>query len=125
MRNAIKRAISAIETKPDDINDILRETLQIIDKTAAKGIIKKKTAARKKSRLAKAFNKGGFEAANTPAKKAKKTSTSKPKAAAAKKETPATKKAPAKKPAAKTTTAKPKATTKKAAPAKKAASDKK
>ena len=57
MRNALKKARVAIETKAEKRQEITRLTLQIIDKTVSKGIIKKKTASRTKSRLALLLNK--------------------------------------------------------------------
>lgn len=57
MRTFVKKAIQAIEQKADNSAEIVRETLQLIDKTAAKGVIKKQSAARKKSRLMLALNK--------------------------------------------------------------------
>lgn len=56
MKTAIKRAITAIEQKSENLQEVVREALRTIDKTASKGIIKKNTAARKKSRLASRFN---------------------------------------------------------------------
>jgi small subunit ribosomal protein S20 len=40
----------------------LRETSRQLDKAASKGVLNKKTAARRKSRLAKSVNKVGAEA---------------------------------------------------------------
>ncbi|MFC1771389.1 30S ribosomal protein S20 [Candidatus Margulisiibacteriota bacterium] len=57
MKTFLKKAIKAIEEKQDQRADLVKETLKIIDQTASKGIIKKTTAARKKSRLHKALNK--------------------------------------------------------------------
>jgi small subunit ribosomal protein S20 len=61
MKNLIKKAINAIEEKLEDRVTILQETLKVIDKTASKGIIKKGTAARKKSRLTIALNRSLLE----------------------------------------------------------------
>ena len=57
MKTQIKKAVISIEEKTENRNEILKEALRVIDKTAAKGIIKKNNAARKKSRLMLAFNK--------------------------------------------------------------------
>ena len=56
MRTYIRRALEAIESKEDSRESIVRDCLKIIDKTAAKGIIKKKTASRKKSRISLKLN---------------------------------------------------------------------
>lgn len=57
MKSTLKRAVAAIETKAENRQDIVREALQIIDVTVSKGVIKKQTGSRKKSRLAIALNK--------------------------------------------------------------------
>ena len=57
MRTFVKKTIQAIEQKADNSAELVRETLQLIDKTAAKGVIKKQSAARKKSRLMLFLNK--------------------------------------------------------------------
>lgn len=51
MKNSIKRLF-----KTEDKKEALRIATKAIDKAAKKGIIKKETAARKKSRLAKQVN---------------------------------------------------------------------
>ncbi len=56
MRTFVKRAQIAIEAKAEDREALVSAALQIIDKTAGKGIVHKKTAARKKSRLVLALN---------------------------------------------------------------------
>ncbi|MDD3048430.1 MAG: 30S ribosomal protein S20 [Bacilli bacterium] len=53
MKTAIKKLVK--DTKPSA--ESFNETVKKIDKALKKGIIKKNTAARKKSRLAKAINK--------------------------------------------------------------------
>ena len=57
MKTYIKKALLAIKNKTEDRASIVKEVLRIIDKTASKGIIKKETASRKKSRIATALNK--------------------------------------------------------------------
>jgi small subunit ribosomal protein S20 len=53
----IKKVSKAIGTKDSTkAQDWLKQTIKKIDKAVAKKIIKKNTAARKKSRLAKAVN---------------------------------------------------------------------
>ena len=56
LKSAIKKANVAIETSAKDAKDVITSTCQLIDKSVTKGILKKNTAARKKSRLVKAFN---------------------------------------------------------------------
>ena len=57
MKTYIKKTLAAISNKKaEDKEKTVQETLKMIDKIAAKGIIHKKTAARKKSRLSKALN---------------------------------------------------------------------
>ena len=89
MRTYIRRALEAIESKEESRESIVRDCLKIIDKTAAKGIIKKKTASRKKSRISLKLNQSLVtekpaakkEAAKPKAKKATATK-AKPKATA-------------------------------------------
>jgi small subunit ribosomal protein S20 len=57
MKTFIKKALEAIEAKTEERQKIVADAMQIIDKTSGKGIIHKKTASRKKSRLAIALNK--------------------------------------------------------------------
>jgi small subunit ribosomal protein S20 len=57
MKTLVKKAILAIESNVENKIEALKEALKTIDKTASAGIIKKTTAARKKSRLTLFFNK--------------------------------------------------------------------
>ena len=58
MKSAIKDINKLlIEKKPADARGKLAEAYQAIDKAAKRGVIKKNTAARKKSRLAKMIKK--------------------------------------------------------------------
>ena len=57
MKTFIKKALTAIQKQADDKVETVKAALQVIDKTASKGIIKKQTASRKKSNLALALNK--------------------------------------------------------------------
>lgn len=52
MKGAVKRLLKA-----ENKEEALRKATKAIDKAAKKGVIKKETAARKKSRLAKKVNK--------------------------------------------------------------------
>ena len=56
MRTEIKKANAAIETNAADKDQAVRTAIKKIDKAAAKGIIKKNTASRKKSSLARRLN---------------------------------------------------------------------
>lgn len=54
----VKKCRSSINAKDTTkASEYLKEVIKRIDKAAQKGILKKNTAARKKSRLMKAFNK--------------------------------------------------------------------
>lgn len=57
LRTSIKKAKAAIDTNAADKAEAVKTASINIDKAASKGLIKKQTAARKKSRLAKAANK--------------------------------------------------------------------
>ena len=56
LKNLEKRLKAAKETNSDDKNEIMRQTQSAIHKAAQKGIIHKKTASRKISRLFKFMN---------------------------------------------------------------------
>ncbi len=57
MKNSIKRLIEAIGgKKKDEAKELLKRAISIINKTTSKGIIHKKNASRKISRLAKKVN---------------------------------------------------------------------
>lgn len=56
-KTVIKQANSAIESGSDQAESVLRNTLRTLDKLVSKGILKKSTVARKKSRLAIRLNK--------------------------------------------------------------------
>ena len=51
MKSRSKRAQAASEANADDVEELTRLTVQRIDKAAAKGVIHKNQAARRKSRL--------------------------------------------------------------------------
>lgn len=58
MRDALKKIKKLILAgKKDEAKKLLSVAYQAIDKAAKRGVIKKNTAARKKSRLMKAINK--------------------------------------------------------------------
>lgn len=53
----IKKSRKLIESKKkDEANELIKKAIIALDKAAQKGIIKKNTAARKKSRLMKRLN---------------------------------------------------------------------
>ncbi len=56
LRTAIKKANVAIEASASDKDVVVREAVKKIDQAAAKGIIHKNTAARKKSAFALKLN---------------------------------------------------------------------
>ncbi|MEK7376252.1 MAG: 30S ribosomal protein S20 [Candidatus Margulisiibacteriota bacterium] len=57
IKKAVKEAKSAIQSKSAEMQKSLRDAVKRIDKSVTKGVLHKKTAARKKSRLMKLFNK--------------------------------------------------------------------
>jgi small subunit ribosomal protein S20 len=94
MRTRVKRARTALESAkdtPDAIESLVTAALREIARAAQKGVIHKKTAARKISRLTRASNKAKPIIKAAAAAKAAQSSTGKP---AAKK--PTGRKAPAK-----------------------------
>ena len=57
-RTAVKRAVVAVEAgPPEDAGEAYRRAQQAIDVAARKGVIHKRAAARKKSRLARRVQK--------------------------------------------------------------------
>lgn len=54
VRNSIKKVRSAIASGEGQPTELLSAAIQLIDKAAQKGVIKRKTASRKISRLTKA-----------------------------------------------------------------------
>lgn len=57
LKTSVKKAIVAIETKSEDMSVAVNAAMKSIDKAAAKGLMHKNTAARKKSALARKMNK--------------------------------------------------------------------
>lgn len=53
---AVRVALATVETTPAEMAAKLKEATSMIDKAASKGVLHRKTAARKISRLAKAIN---------------------------------------------------------------------
>ena len=56
LRTTLRKCKEAIANNSDSSKAVLADTIKALDKAAAKGLIHKNTAARKKSRLTKAFN---------------------------------------------------------------------
>jgi len=56
IRTSMKKAKVAVESSASDAADVVKQAVVSIDKAAAKGYMHKNTAARKKSKLAKAVN---------------------------------------------------------------------
>jgi len=57
VKDLIKKSRKAIEAKEKDVKDLVAKTLKALDRAAQKGIIKKNTRDRKKSRLHQRLNK--------------------------------------------------------------------
>ena len=51
LRTAVKKANVAIEANADNKQQVVNEAIKVIDRSVAKGIIHKNTAARRKSAL--------------------------------------------------------------------------
>ena len=56
LKSALKRAYSVLEKPDDSTQSTVFSTCKLLDQSVSKGILKKNTAARKKSRLVKAYN---------------------------------------------------------------------
>ena len=56
-RTAVKKAVDAAAASPEEAAEAQRRAQRIIDVAARKGVIHKRTAARKKSRLARLVRK--------------------------------------------------------------------
>lgn len=56
LKTAIRKCKEAIAKKDPSAADLLKKAIKALDKAAAKNLIHKNTAARKKSRLTKALN---------------------------------------------------------------------
>ena len=54
LKTSAKRAVTAAETGAEDSEEQLRVATRAFDKAASKGVLHPRTAARRKSRLAKA-----------------------------------------------------------------------
>lgn len=56
LKTAIKKANAAAEAKSADAPELINQAIKKVDQAAAKGLIHKNNAARKKSALAKLLN---------------------------------------------------------------------
>jgi len=56
LKDLVKKSRKAIEAKDGQAKDLVAKTMKAFDKAAQKGIIKKNTRDRKKSRLQKSLN---------------------------------------------------------------------
>ena len=56
LKTSVKKAKEAISSGNDNAAELLRNAVKALDKAAAKNLIHKNTAARKISRLTKAYN---------------------------------------------------------------------
>jgi small subunit ribosomal protein S20 len=56
LKTAVKKAKEAIENKSDNVAEVYGQAMVALDKSVNKRILKKNTAARKKSKLSKAYN---------------------------------------------------------------------
>jgi small subunit ribosomal protein S20 len=62
LKTRSKSAVAAAESGADDADERLRQALKRIDMAAAKGVIHKNQAARRKSRLVAKVNRAATEA---------------------------------------------------------------
>jgi small subunit ribosomal protein S20 len=63
LRGALRSIRAAIDTgNPEEMKDALRDTVSLVDKMAAKGVIHKNAAGRYKARLASRVSKKSAEA---------------------------------------------------------------
>jgi small subunit ribosomal protein S20 len=56
IKDLIKKSRRAIEANDGKAGELVRQAMKALDKAAQKGVIKKNTAARRKSRLQKRLN---------------------------------------------------------------------
>lgn len=62
LKTTLKKVDAAIEANQSDKNELFKVAVKKIDQAAAKGIMHKNTAARKKASLANKLNKSGATA---------------------------------------------------------------
>lgn len=71
IKKMVKGSRRAIDAKTAEAVDMVKQTIKTLDKAVKKGVIKKNTASRKKSRLQKRLNVGQPIAAAKPKAKKK------------------------------------------------------
>ena len=74
VKTRIKNAVDAINANHENANELLKIAQKTIDQVAAKGIIHKNTASRKKSSLMKKLNQNTVETQKNKKTKTKKIS---------------------------------------------------
>lgn len=57
LRTYVKRVRTALESKDGKLAEVLQAAVRVIDKAAQRGVIDRKTASRKISRLTKSVNR--------------------------------------------------------------------
>lgn len=57
LKSLVKKSLKAIESKDKEAKELVSKTLKVLDKAVQKGVIKKNTGSRKKSRLTLKLNK--------------------------------------------------------------------
>lgn len=71
IKKMVKGGRRAVDAKTAEAVDMVKQTIKTLDKAVKKGVIKKNTASRKKSRLQKRLNAGQSVAAVKPRAKKK------------------------------------------------------
>jgi len=72
IKKMVKGSRRAIDAKTTEALDLVKKTIKTLDKAVKKGVIKKNTASRKKSRLQKRLNVGQSATIKPKAKPSKK-----------------------------------------------------
>jgi small subunit ribosomal protein S20 len=66
VRSTVKKVVTATTGKDSKAKELLAEAVKVLASAAQKGVLKRKTASRKISRLTKALNAAGAAAAAAP-----------------------------------------------------------
>jgi small subunit ribosomal protein S20 len=56
VKTVIKKSLAAVASGAENRIDVVKSALRTLDKTVTKGVLHKKAAARRKSRIARALN---------------------------------------------------------------------
>jgi len=67
LKTAVKKADLAVETGEGEATSLLRDASRSLDKAASRGVIHKRTAARRKSRLARGLARSASQASGAEA----------------------------------------------------------